>query len=258
MPLTPPLPTVQSEATLAIFVHSSLQSPVSNARFGNSERLAFIGNRALNMVIADILFEKRPMLSEVELDSELDDALSDEAYNQWVTHYGLRDRVICNPDQRDELKSSNETRHLFDAYVGAVYIEKGYPGIKAWIHPLIDPDYDPNSTSSGLSTEAHTGNPPPPANPPPPLPDGNSFGLATFNEKAMHRGVKVEWGATPSGPPHALTWSVECIVNGISKGTGTGKNKQQAKEMAARQAYQAMGWAGGLDSYRCTFSPQLR
>jgi hypothetical protein len=35
------------------------------------------------------------------------------------------------------------------------------------------------------------------------------------------------------------------VVGGIPKGTGAGKSKQAAKEEAARQALDAMGWAAG-------------
>jgi hypothetical protein len=35
--------------------------------------------------------------------SERDLALSDETYDQWVTQYGMRDKVHCPPDLRDEL-----------------------------------------------------------------------------------------------------------------------------------------------------------
>jgi len=65
----PVLPSVQSETTLAIFIHQSLQSsPTPNERFGDAERLAFIGERVLQMALAEILFEKRPMLSAIELE----------------------------------------------------------------------------------------------------------------------------------------------------------------------------------------------
>src|SRR5258708_20814517 len=65
----PQLPPVQSEAALAIFVHSSLKSSAQNDRFGDGERLAFIGRQVLNMAIAEVLFEKRPMLETVELEA---------------------------------------------------------------------------------------------------------------------------------------------------------------------------------------------
>ena len=63
----PPLPPVQSDTTLAIFVHSSLRSSVQNDRFGDAERLACLGQKVLHMVITETLFEKRPMLGAVEL-----------------------------------------------------------------------------------------------------------------------------------------------------------------------------------------------
>ncbi|KAG6848808.1 hypothetical protein H0H93_013861 [Arthromyces matolae] len=66
--------------------------------------------------------------------------------------------------------------------------------------------------------------------------------LPLFNQTAAQRRVVVEYLADFSGPLHAGTWSVRCIVNGIEKGVGTGPNKQTAKEEAARRAYYAMGW----------------
>ncbi len=63
-----PLPPVQSEAALAIFVHSSIKSSAQNDNFGDGERLAFIGRQVLGMAIAEVLFEKRPMLDAMELE----------------------------------------------------------------------------------------------------------------------------------------------------------------------------------------------
>lgn len=239
----PPLPVVQSETALAIFIHSSLRSSVQNDRFGDAERLAFLGQKALHMVIAETLFEKRPMMTAVELITELENTLSDESYEQWVSYYKLREKVACPADLRGELREARQTQHLFDAYVGAVYIEQGYSSIKTWIQPLVDPN-----SASGSSMGVSTGNPPPPMVPPPPLPNNGSVSgqfLALFNQTAIQRGVKIQWVEVQSGPGHALTWKADCIVDGIMKGSGAGKSKQQAKEEAARQAYQAMGWARG-------------
>jgi dsRNA-specific ribonuclease len=64
----PSLPPVQSEAALAIFVHSSIKSLAQNDNFGDADRLAFIGRQVLGMAIAEVLFEKKPMLSAVDLE----------------------------------------------------------------------------------------------------------------------------------------------------------------------------------------------
>ncbi|TEB38971.1 hypothetical protein FA13DRAFT_1724922 [Coprinellus micaceus] len=102
--------------------------------------------------------------------------------------------------------------------------------------------------------------PPPspgPARPPPPLqaptmsmPRVNPLApaqptlpfLPLFNQTAAQRRVSVEYSAQFTGPSHAGTWVVRCIVNGIPKGEGKGSSKQTAKEEAARQAFYAMGW----------------
>lgn len=68
MPTLPPLPPVQSEAVLAIFAHSTLKSSVLNDSFGDADRLAFIGREALRMAVAEVLYEKRPMLTAVDLE----------------------------------------------------------------------------------------------------------------------------------------------------------------------------------------------
>jgi ribonuclease-3 len=59
---------VQSETALAIFAHSSIKSLVQNDTFGDADRLSFIGRQVLNMAIAEVLFEKKPMLSAVDLE----------------------------------------------------------------------------------------------------------------------------------------------------------------------------------------------
>ena len=59
--LLPSLPSIQSDAALAIFVHRSLKPSLPNDNFGDGERLAFLGEQVLRMIVAEILFEKRPM-----------------------------------------------------------------------------------------------------------------------------------------------------------------------------------------------------
>jgi dsRNA-specific ribonuclease len=64
----PPLPPVSSDAALAIYVHRSFKPAGSNDDFGDGDRLAFLGKQVLGMVVAEVLFKKRPMLAIGELD----------------------------------------------------------------------------------------------------------------------------------------------------------------------------------------------
>lgn len=97
--------------------------------------------------------------------------------------------------------------------------------------PLLPPPRE----AAQMKGPVHLPNPLAPAQPNLPF-------LPLFNQTASQRRCTVEYPAEFSGPSHAGKWTVQCVVNGIPKGTGTGTSKQVAKEEAARKAYYAMGW----------------
>lgn len=105
------------------------------------------------------------------------------------------------------------TRQLFDAYVGAAYVEQGYPNTRAWIQSLVDPD-SVSTSVGGSSMGASTDNPPPPTTSPPTPKNSTGAGmfLAKFNETAMRHQVKIAWNAANEGTsPHLPTWRVDCV-----------------------------------------------
>lgn len=138
--------------------------------------------------------------------------------------------------------------------MGALYIEQGYPTIKAWIKPLVLPEiYSNDSTGSSAV------NPPPPSTPPPPLP-GNTLGsgaiLALFNQTASQRGVKIEWKAIQSGPGHQLTWNVDCIGKTVLLLSGnaeylscSGWNNERPRGRKKQAAGERGGCATSLSSH---------
>ncbi|KAI0048334.1 hypothetical protein FA95DRAFT_1678383 [Auriscalpium vulgare] len=262
----PPLPTLQGEVMLEIFMHRSLSSGSLNEDFGDSERLATIGKRVLSMAVAQILFDKRPMLDATGMEVEFEAKTAYETIDEWVTNYQLREKVRCPGHLRESLKHADETFFLFHTYVGAAYLQHGLSDIISWIGKLLDPEYEPSTSTVTSVPEGHRqmarspppphamhspgaySNPPPPSATPPPLPVSSAFAsqsaiLPIFNQLCSQRRVTLDWPAVSTGPPHAPSWTVDCMANGILKGRGAGKSKQLAKEDAAKQAYVALGWA---------------
>ncbi|OCH94710.1 hypothetical protein OBBRIDRAFT_722201 [Obba rivulosa] len=268
----PPAPKLRGEIILDVFTHHSLRfagAPINeDSEYGDNERLAYLGEKVLDAAVTWVQFCKRPMLRADELDQQRREALSDEKIESWVVGYKFKEKVRCSADALPSLNTPQEMRTLFSSYVGAVYAQNGMNVAQNWIASLIDPNYEPPlstgydqehsfsfkkvKTESMMSTpppQPGTQAPPPPMNPPPPLPNPlapaqpSAAFLPLFNQTANQRRLVVEYPAQFSGPAHAGRWTVQCIVNGIEKGTGTGASKQLAKEEAARQAYYAMGWA---------------
>jgi len=59
--------------------------------------------------------------------------------------------------------------------------------------------------------------------------------------QSIQQAHTVSWAESCSGPPNALTWTVECKVSGEVKGTGSDARKANAKDAAAKEALEALG-----------------
>ncbi|KAI0630986.1 hypothetical protein C8Q77DRAFT_1074880 [Trametes polyzona] len=117
--------------------------------YGDGQRLACLGHKDLEAAYTDVLFNKRPMLKADEL-RETVDALQKDV-EKWVEGYKWRDKVRHTSEV--ELKAPQETRILFDWYVGAVFVGAGYKDVRDWIGALVDPQANPNQAPQGLPSE---------------------------------------------------------------------------------------------------------
>ncbi|TFK56720.1 hypothetical protein OE88DRAFT_1730182 [Heliocybe sulcata] len=266
----PPLPKLSGDMTLEVFSHKSLrfEGAPRNDEVGDSDRLAVLGAKVLDMAVMHTLFSKRPMLDADDLTRSAEDATSDEKLEGWISLYRLREKLRCTPDALPRIREPQELRHLFNSYVGAVFHTSGLRVVHEWIAKLVDPESEPPALAGtepepssipapkrqrtdppGMSPMNMS--PPPPAMPPPPLPATGGMNMSylqLFNQTANQRRIAVEYPAAFVGPPHAGQWTVSCRVNGVDRGQGTGQSKQVAKEQAAQQAFFAMGWGQPLGS----------
>ena len=251
MPL--PIPALQNDTALAIFAHSSVRSPEQTDRaeclaylggkvlhmvtadtlFEKKPTLNavdYIVRRSSNLGV-HIVFISTSTLPQLEFEQTL--SSDGQFHEKWVSFYKLREKVACPYALRAELKEPGvkflkmrggrsiyvdsrlqPTQQLFDAYVGAAYVEQGYSNTKAWIQSLVDPDFVPTSVG-GSSMGTSTDKPPLRMTSPPPLPNnspGSGVFLAKFNESAMRNRVDIKWDASKSGDSaHLLTWNVDCV-----------------------------------------------
>ncbi|KAJ4485942.1 ribonuclease III domain-containing protein [Lentinula aciculospora] len=293
----PPLPKINGETLLQVLTHRSLRRPEEASGSFDNERLAELGAKVLDTAITAALFHRRPILSGPEMLAQRKSILSEENLDSWVSMYCLREKMRCAREMTSSLKSPEETRIIFEAYVGGIYEEQGLEPVQHWLDKLTHDNTRVKSfvstRSSPLSTNpiaTHSTARPPPYNAPPqkrvktdspifiaaqPYPSSSQFMPTTvfpngqtqystnpepflnplapaqphlaflplFNQTAAQRRVTVDYPANCSGPSHAPRWTVQCKVNGIMKGTGAGKSKQEAKELAAREAWFNLGWS---------------
>ncbi|KAL1951472.1 hypothetical protein VTO73DRAFT_621 [Trametes versicolor] len=209
-PDLPPAPKIDGEAMLEVFVHRSMKfsgAPLNgDSPYGDGQRLQVLGDKVLEAAYTDVLFYKRPMLKADELKQQVETKLQEDV-ESWVSGYRWRDKVRHTSSVN--LSSPEETRILFNSYVGAVFVGGGYKAVRDWIGALVDPQAQPGA-QSGLSPEpenkrvkvepmgmgmgfgqpqaSYWGQPPPPSMygqpPPPPPPASAPPPLPMFNPLA--------------------------------------------------------------------------
>ncbi|OCB87872.1 hypothetical protein A7U60_g5007 [Sanghuangporus baumii] len=144
----PPLPLIIGDLILETFSHKSLNLGYDPDISTDNQRLAELGRTMLEFAVTRYLYSKRPIVAGAEIPF-----------------------ILSSSDFKPQ-----ETRHLFQAYVGAVVAQSG-PTIAAnWITQLIDPQAEILSTLDDQETVEHRAakrlrtQPPSPASTPPPLP----------------------------------------------------------------------------------------
>lgn len=104
----------------------------------NNERLEFLGDALVNLVVAQMLFDARPRADEGELSRLRAQLVSEPALAERARGLGLGDALHLGPG---ELKSGGFRRDsiladAFEAVVAAIYRDGGFDACRDWLHTI--------------------------------------------------------------------------------------------------------------------------
>ena len=117
------------------FTHRSVQMTDKNGIPINYERLEFLGDSILGSVIASYLYKKVPKGSEGYLTQMRSKIVSREHLNELGKDLGLIRFVKSNIDQTNV--GDNIHGNIFEALVGAIYLDKGYDFAERFIYSKV-------------------------------------------------------------------------------------------------------------------------
>lgn len=106
------------------FRHRSVATPLTNGFKQSNERLEYLGDAVLGSVVADFLFKKFPFRDEGFLTEIRSRIVSRSNLNMLSRKLGLDTLVQTN--RENNLSSSSILGDAFEAFVGALYLDKGY------------------------------------------------------------------------------------------------------------------------------------
>jgi ribonuclease-3 len=181
---------------------------------GTYQRLEFLGDRVLGLVVADMLDEAFPDAPEGELSRRLARLVSGETCARVADEMDLTKFL--------RMKGSRATASVLgdvcEAVLGAVYRDGGLDAVR----PVVERHWRPRLASmSGPLSDAKT----------------------ELQEWAHKRGFDVPLYAeiARSGPDHAPQFDVEVQVGGLEPGRGAGRSKREAEHEAAASVLRREG-----------------
>ena len=187
----------------------------------HNERLEFLGDAVLGLVIADILYHEFPDDEEGELQKKRASLVNRAALAQLMRHLDLA--RFLRMGRGDELSGCRERDSILadtlEALVAAVYLDGGFTHAEKMIEKHFYPLIEKCSTREGMD-------------------DFKSL----FQET-----VQAQLGVTPTyevvdqwGAEHRKTFTVAVYVGAEIAGRGTGRNKREAAQKAAREALEKL------------------
>jgi len=202
--------------------HRSMLTQEQYAKYDSYERLEFLGDAVLDLIAAEILFNKYTKKDEGFLTKIRAKLVKGETLADFSTKLGL-DELMEMGERAGNTKISNSIlADVFESIVAAIYITKGYLNAFQFVEYVFDKFVNfeeiihtvDNYKSALLEyTQAERL----------PLPN-----YRTINE---------------SGPGHNRTFEVTVLVGDKELGTGIGKSKKKAEQLAAEAALQALNLA---------------
>jgi ribonuclease-3 len=204
-------------------VHRSAPNERPAAFPESNERLEFLGDAVLDLVVADALYRRFPDATEgaltrykAALVSEL--ALADVARDLGLGRYVVLGRGEEETGGRDKPSILSDA---LEAVLGAVYLDGGMPEAEALVMRLFGP---------GLAVVDQTG-----------APRGDYKTALQEWTQARGLGLPAYRLEAADGPDHARRYTVIVALGGKALASGQGPSKREAERLAARGALAELG-----------------
>ncbi|MDH4161255.1 MAG: ribonuclease III [Nitrospirota bacterium] len=183
----------------------------------HNERMEFLGDAVLNLVVSEILMEMRPQSPEGELSRLRASVVSEQSLAAIARSIGLGEflRLGKGEAQTGGRDKDSLLADSLEALIASLYLDGGLPPAAAFISRFFLDSLN-NAPAAGTGADAKT--------------DLQELCQERMRTLPDYRVV------TESGPDHQKEFTVELSIKGEVYGRGIGRSKKEAEQRAAREA----------------------
>lgn len=211
---------VFSDETLleTAFTHTSYANEHRLLKISHNERLEFLGDAVLQLIISEYLYTKYPKRPEGDLSKLRSMIVREESLAGFARDCQFDHFIKLG---RGEEKSGGRNRDtilgdLFEAFLGALLLDKGVEAVKSFLYQVMIP-----------KVEA-----------------GDFERVTDYKTKLqellqINGDVEITYQVvSETGPAHAKNFEVAVLINGRKSGQGQGRSKKLAEQEAAKNAFE--------------------
>jgi len=199
------------------FCHRSYLNENPDFRLENNERLEFLGDAVLELIVTEYLYETYPQKPEGELTNWRASLVNAKMLGEISEELGFNDFLLLSRGEAKELGKARQyiLANTFEAFIGALYLDQGYGKVEGLIKKYLIKRLS-DIVKKGLHRDAKS----------------------RFQEEAQEK-----TGVTPTykvlkewGPDHAKNFIIGVFLGKKLMAEGEGSSKQEAEEVAAKKA----------------------
>jgi ribonuclease III len=178
----------------------------------NNEKLEFLGDRVIGLVLSKKLYDLYPTDEEGVLDKKLSYLVNRKTCATIAWNIGLQNFVILGDSQKNIISTDEKILcDAIEALIGAIYIDSGFNNVEKYIL-LFWKDVIKNTTVA--------------------IPDPKSklqeYSLKNYKKLPIYKILNIR------GSKHKPIYKISVSISGSKVYVGTGGSKQQAEQNAAK------------------------
>ena len=179
----------------------------------NNEKLEFLGDRVIGLILSKKLIDLYPKEDEGILDKKFAKLVNRKTCASISWNVGLKDFLIMgNTKKKVSIRDEKILSDACEALIGAVYIDRGFDYVQNFVLNLWEEDIN-KSHLTILDPKTML----------------QEYSLKTYKKLPIYKLIN------SSGPRHNPTFKISVSIHGSKLHIGTGSSKQDAQQNAAEK-----------------------